>query len=258
MWKPWKQGIGFVGLGVFLMSAGCASNPTGKQPTAPGQPSMTQAAPSQPPATTAYTPPSAQPVVPVSRAVAPTPLSVPDLIAPTASLQRLPAVRAGRSDPFASVPAEPIVRPATANRAVPLVPPAPPVVALPPNPQIATIPVPAAPTVVTVPATLPVTQSAARPATTPVATAPTPALPLAQAIQISGVVQVGGQTSIILQVPGEGTTRTASVGDALAGGQVVVKRIEVGERQEPRVILEQNGVEVVRSVGDGSTLVSAR
>jgi hypothetical protein len=47
------------------------------------------------------------------------------------------------------------------------------------------------------------------------------------------------------------------VGDRLAGGTVLIKRVEI-HGQEPRVILEHNGQEIVRTVGDRTTLLSYR
>ena len=80
------------------------------------------------------------------------------------------------------------------------------------------------------------------------AAAPAPApLSLARAITINGVVQVGNRVNIIVQVPNEGSSRYVSVGDRLAGGRVLVKRVDMGGG-EPRVVLEQDGVEVVRMV----------
>lgn len=85
---------------------------------------------------------------------------------------------------------------------------------------------------------------------TPVSLA-TPTINLAQAIAVSGVVQAGSRTSIIVQVPNETTSRYAVVGDYLANGKVLVKRIEM-QGAEPVVVLEQDGAEFVKPVGSGS------
>jgi hypothetical protein len=94
------------------------------------------------------------------------------------------------------------------------------------------------------------------PATQPAIIAPAPAVSnpapsgnLANQIAVSGVIQIGGQTSAIIEVPNEATSRYVNVGDNLANGAVEVKRIEVGANQEPVVVLEQDGVEVYRPVG---------
>lgn len=73
---------------------------------------------------------------------------------------------------------------------------------------------------------------------------------LAQAVQVSGVVQVGDKVFAIVTAPNEPTSRYVQEGQRLAGGQVLVRRIETN-RAEPVVILEQYGVEVVRAVGEG-------
>ena len=66
----------------------------------------------------------------------------------------------------------------------------------------------------------------------------TPPISAAQAIEVSGVVQTGNTISIIIKSPDERTSRYVSVGDRLANGRVLVKRVEMGA--EPVVILEQD------------------
>lgn len=72
---------------------------------------------------------------------------------------------------------------------------------------------------------------------------------LARAIAVTGVVQVGQTAQAIVKSPDDPTSRYVSVGQRLAGGAVLVKRIEV-YGSEPVVILEQNGVEVTRFIGE--------
>jgi hypothetical protein len=87
-----------------------------------------------------------------------------------------------------------------------------------------------------------------------VAAAPLPpALPptnLADSVEISGVMQIGGKTMVIAKTPNDSSARYVQAGDAVAGGQVHVKSVQIGPRGEPIVVLEQNGVEVTKSVGD--------
>ena len=78
---------------------------------------------------------------------------------------------------------------------------------------------------------------------------PPPQPKLAQAVLVSGVVQVGNQPQAIIKVPSEPTSRYVKAGQRLASG-VVVKRIEMNEGSEPVVILEQYGIEVARMVGE--------
>jgi hypothetical protein len=89
------------------------------------------------------------------------------------------------------------------------------------------------------------------PADLPASVPSAPTLALAQAIAVSGVVQAGSQTSVIVQVPNETTSRSAVVGDYLANGKVLVKRIEM-QGAEPVVVLEQDGAEFIKPVGSGS------
>lgn len=65
-----------------------------------------------------------------------------------------------------------------------------------------------------------------------------------------GVVQIGNEVQAIVQVPNEATSRYISVGQWLSNGQVLVKRIEVNQGSDPLVILEQNGIEVAKAVGE--------
>lgn len=168
------------------------------------------------------------------------------LISSTTVPSRLPQVSAGRSDPFASLGATPVV---IRRPAIPPVPPEDRPIAEVPQPQA----LPELPALVPVPAAPPAVGVAAAPPTLPVPTAP---FSIPQSIQITGALQMGGRYSIIVEVPGEGS-RYASVGDRLAGGTVLIKRVEMNG-QEPRVILEHNGQEIVRTVGDRTTLVSYR
>ncbi|WOB44592.1 hypothetical protein HNI00_16645 [Thermoleptolyngbya oregonensis NK1-22] len=196
----------------------------------------------------------ASPTVPVAPSAAATKPLPPGelatgLISSTTVPSRLPQVSAGRSDPFASLGETPVV---IRQPAIPPVPPEDrPIVAELPQPQVlpelpALVPVPAVPPAIAV--------AAAPPAVLPVPAAPPVSIP--QSIQISGAMEMGGRYSIIVEVPGEGS-RYASVGDRLAGGTVLIKRVEMNG-QEPRVILEHNGQEIVRTVGDRTALLSYR
>ncbi|NJR48485.1 MAG: hypothetical protein HC780_01930 [Leptolyngbyaceae cyanobacterium CSU_1_3] len=90
---------------------------------------------------------------------------------------------------------------------------------------------------------------------TPPAIAALPPLPeptLAKAVEVSGVIVVGGVAEAIVKAPNESTSRYVRAGQRLSNGQVLVKRIEVNAGSDPLVILEQNGVEVSRGVGEKS------
>jgi hypothetical protein len=98
------------------------------------------------------------------------------------------------------------------------------------------------------------------PGTTPLPLPPpppnfTPELPKlpeptqAKGIEVTGVVEVGGVPTAIVNVPNE-PSRYVREGQRLSNGQVLVKRIEMNRGPEPVVILEQYGIEVARRVGE--------
>jgi hypothetical protein len=74
---------------------------------------------------------------------------------------------------------------------------------------------------------------------------------LAQAVKVTGVVQIGSTVHAIVNAPNEPSSRYVRVGQRLSNGQVLVKRIEMNQGSEPVVVLEQNGVEVQTAVGEG-------
>lgn len=104
------------------------------------------------------------------------------------------------------------------------------------------------PTPNTTPTTPPVITPPAPPVIPTLPPAPEPTL--ARAVEVSGVVIVGNEPQAILKAPNEATSRYVRVGQRLSNGQILVKRIEVYEGSEPMVILEQNGVEVSKGVGE--------
>lgn len=91
------------------------------------------------------------------------------------------------------------------------------------------------------------------PLVTPSPIAALPAIPqpvIAPTISISGVIQLGNEPYAILRSGGE-PERYVKVGDRIANGAVRVKRIET-LAFEPRVILEENGIEVSRPISAGA------
>ena len=91
----------------------------------------------------------------------------------------------------------------------------------------------------------------ARPQTTP-ATPPPPPPPstdLAEGVKVTGIVEVGSEKQIIVEAPNEATSRYVRVGQLIAGGKVLVKRIDF-ENGEAIVILEENDVEIRKRVGE--------
>ncbi|TAE03130.1 MAG: hypothetical protein EAZ96_13915 [Oscillatoriales cyanobacterium] len=79
---------------------------------------------------------------------------------------------------------------------------------------------------------------------------PPPSTDLATGTEVSGVVKVGSETQVIVRVPNEPTSRYVKVGQRLSNGQVLVKRVDVKSGADPIVILEENGVEVAKAVGE--------
>lgn len=72
----------------------------------------------------------------------------------------------------------------------------------------------------------------------------------AMAIQISGVIEAAGKTQVIIKLPGESFSRYIEVGERVANGRVLIKRIEGQLSFSPTVVLEEVGVEVPRKIGD--------
>ena len=75
---------------------------------------------------------------------------------------------------------------------------------------------------------------------------PVPQPVIAPSVSVSGVIQLGDEPYAILR-SGSEPERYVKVGDRIAGGSVRVKRIET-LAFEPRVILEENGIEVSRPI----------
>jgi hypothetical protein len=88
--------------------------------------------------------------------------------------------------------------------------------------------------------------------------APIKAEPLqARAVEISGVIQIGGKTQVIVKLPTESFSRYVEVGDRIASGSVLIKRVEGEQSLSPIVVLEEVGIEVPRQLGDGVKAPSA-
>ncbi len=96
--------------------------------------------------------------------------------------------------------------------------------------------------------------SAPKPVKPAIAALPPLPLPtLAEAVEVSGVIVVSGVPQAIVKAPNESTSRYVGAGQRLSNGQILVKRIEMNGGSDPLVILEQNGVEVSRGVGEKAT-----
>lgn len=73
---------------------------------------------------------------------------------------------------------------------------------------------------------------------------------LAKEVVISGLFEANGRTKLIVQAPEESSSRYVEVGQYLSNGQVLVKSIEKDHFPSPKVILEQAGVEVDKTIGE--------
>ena len=101
---------------------------------------------------------------------------------------------------------------------------------------------------------LPKRQNLDRPLNLP--PAPVPSTALASSVEVKGVMKVGEKISAIVKTPNE-PSRSVSAGDYLSGGAVRVKRIDLGVDREPVVVLEQNGVEVVKAVSSDNSPIAS-
>lgn len=231
----WMASLGIAAL--FLTSCGSdrsANNPV--QSSAPVQ---------------ASAPTFEKPTIPSSSASLPI-IPVKGMIQTTNSQTRLSQISTtGRRDPFAALlpasiqlPAQKVVQ-APVRQTVQQAP-------IQQTPQsIAQAPLPLTPIAALPP--LPINQ-------TPLSIVP-PAISqtsLADAVQITGVVQIGGKAIAIIQSPEEGTARYVKPGDSVANGRVLLKRIIMSKNGEPTIVLQQNGVEVIKSVGSSGAIASAR
>ncbi|MEP0870262.1 hypothetical protein NDA01_10665 [Trichocoleus desertorum AS-A10] len=276
--------IAFTGMLALLMS-GCAGEGGDEQAASP-TPSVAPTVVTQAPAKPS---PKAQPFSakkpPLVAQKTRTGAAAPALIQSTNPDERARQVQQGRQDPFALLPLPPVpvispnaTTPTAAPRAVPQVrtlPGASPVASR-PNTTNPTNRSPGATrrspgttagagspgrtnTAGARPGSRPTVAGATpiRPGTLPrsippaiAALPPLPQPALAQAVEVSGVVQVGEQAQAIIKAPNENTSRYVSVGQRLANGQVLVKRIEMNEGSDPIVIFEQYGIEVAKRVGE--------
>ena len=78
---------------------------------------------------------------------------------------------------------------------------------------------------------------------------------LAENVVITGLVESSDRIELIVRAPEETSARYVQIGQYLSNGQVLVKRIE-HSFPTPLVILEQNGVEVKKPVGEINELVT--
>lgn len=223
-----------ISLGSLLLLTACSTAPKTEQTA------VTSPANGASPAPVAIAQNFSKPVV---SPAAPLPVpTVPGLITSTNARMRVPTIVTGRTDPFAAVSTAPIrLIAATSKPAVTLPSPLP----APSQAQLPTFSQPLAPA--------PVNLTPLPPAL--------PQLPVsrtasADAIEISGVIKVGSRWSVIVKEPEAQSSRYVHAGAYLANGQVLVKRIVANAGSDPIVILQQNGIEITRTIGGSARLAS--
>ncbi len=231
-------------LGIVTLSMGCSSESSDRQAQSevtrsPSPPAETFSAP--------LTPSSAKPIA----------RPVPGLLQPTNAATRIPGIITGRRDPFAVVPGlQPIVissRPASSRVAVAALPrsvtklPPPPVPAVGIVPALSLPPIAVGSSPNSLPNLSPMPPGSLPPLAIPVA--PPSQTSVADAIAINGIVQVGNKWAVIVKEPSAVSSRYVSVGEYLENGKVLVKKIVAAGSADPVVVLQQNGVEIRKSLG---------
>lgn len=75
---------------------------------------------------------------------------------------------------------------------------------------------------------------------------------MARAIQVQGAIRIGNSSVAILKAPNDLNSRYVRPGNFIAGGQVLLKRINMEDRPTPTVVLEELGVdqEVIKAVAE--------
>lgn len=183
---------------------------------------------------------------------------VPGLLQPTNAATRIPSIVTGRRDPFAIVPGSqpPIIISSRSISSKVAVAPLPrnvnklpaqpiPLPGIVPSLSLPPIAVGASPN--SLPNLSPMPPGSLPPVAIPVA--PPSRTSIADAIAVNGVVQVGGKWTVIVKEPSAVSSRYVAVGEYLENGKVLVKKIVAAGSADPVVVLQQNGVEIRKSLG---------
>ena len=231
-------------IGIITLSTGCSGESSDKQ---------AQSGVIQPPAPSAQT--FSTPLI--NSSVKPIARPVPGLLQPTNAATRIPSLVTGRRDPFAIVPGlQPIVissRSAPARVAVSPLPrsvnklPSQPIPSAGVAPSLSLPPIAVGASPNSLPNLSPMPPGSLPPVVIPVA--PPSRTSIADAISVNGVVQVGGKWTVIVKEPSAVSSRYVAVGEYLENGKVLVKKIVAAGSADPVVVLQQNGVEIRKSLG---------
>ncbi|MGL5835915.1 MAG: hypothetical protein ACRC1Z_22195 [Waterburya sp.] len=76
---------------------------------------------------------------------------------------------------------------------------------------------------------------------------------LANNVVVSGMYEANGKIRLIVKAPEETSSRYVEVGQYLSNGQVLVKRVDRNRYSNPKVILEESGMEVAKTIGEDAT-----
>jgi hypothetical protein len=228
-----------ISLGSVLLLAACSSAPKSEQATLPSPVDGTVSLSATKPQNFPQSVVSPTAVIPVP--------SVPGLITPTNARMRVPTIVTGRTDPFAAIATAPIKLISTSKPAVALPSPLP----APTQRELPTFKTPPI-------ATVPLNKTSLPPTPTLLPSVPVSRAALAETIEVSGVVKVGSKWSVIVKEPEAQTSRYVHPGSYLANGQVLVKRIVASAGSDPIVVLQQNGVEITRTIGGGNDRLASK
>ncbi|MBF2028645.1 MAG: hypothetical protein IGS48_18085 [Oscillatoriales cyanobacterium C42_A2020_001] len=175
--------------------------------------------------------------------------AVPGLLQPTNVKARTNSIVTGRRDPFAAIPSSTVPLVVSASRKLPTVSPLPTgsAIAAPKLPSITLPPIASAPQALPLPS-LPSSSALPPVGVTSIPVAPPSPTSLAEAVEVNGVVQVAGKWSVIVKEPTASSSRYVAVGEYLENGKVLVKKIVSPGSTDPVVVLQQNGVEIRKSL----------
>ncbi|EKQ68630.1 hypothetical protein OsccyDRAFT_3168 [Leptolyngbyaceae cyanobacterium JSC-12] len=174
---------------------------------------------------------------------------VPGLLQPTNAKARTNSIVTGRRDPFAPISSSTVPIVMSSGQKAPNVAPLPTTVAIAPKqpPTIILPPITSTPPVLPLP-NLPTSSALPPVGVTSVPVTPPSPTSLAESIEVSGVVQVAGKWSVIVKEPTASSSRHVAVGEYLENGKVLVKKIVSPGSTDPIVVLQQNGVEIRKSL----------
>lgn len=116
------------------------------------------------------------------------------------------------------------------------------------NTQLPTVSVPASQSVSNSAAALPVQNLPPLSVTPTVGSTALSPTHLADQMQLKGIVELNQQWQAIVWEPQSSVSKTVRAGDVLGNGQVKVRRIEQTSSGLLRLVLEQNGIEVIHTV----------